>query len=50
MIFWDADDLFEHNALEVMYAQAEQETPIYVSVRLASMIMRKKNISLLMHI
>ena len=25
MIFWDADDLFEHNALEVMYAQAEQE-------------------------
>ena len=25
VIFWDADDLFEHNALEVMYAQAEQE-------------------------
>lgn len=25
VIFWDADDLFEHNALEVMYMQAEQE-------------------------
>lgn len=26
VIFWDADDLFESNALEVMYMQAEQES------------------------
>lgn len=25
VVFWDADDLFERNALEVMYTQAEQE-------------------------
>lgn len=25
VIFWDADDLFDSNALEVMYTQAEQE-------------------------